>query len=120
RGPVGLDYFRYVFDQIANMRADLIAFTGDLLDEMEHVAWLPETFGRLTAPLGCWFILGNHDWLLDAETMRTALMKRGWNDIGGQSILLDPNDRRIAIAGDETPWIGDPPEFADIGAVGVR
>jgi predicted MPP superfamily phosphohydrolase len=111
RGPIGLDYFRFAFERIAELQTDLICFTGDLLDEPELIEWLPATFGQLSAPLGCWFILGNHDSLLDAEAMRLALRKLGWNDIGGQTVLLDPNDRRIALSGDETPWLGEPPDF---------
>ncbi|HEX6984678.1 MAG TPA: metallophosphoesterase, partial [Planctomycetaceae bacterium] len=120
RGPIGLDYFRYAFGEIAALKADLIAFTGDLLDEQELVSWLPETFGRLSAPLGCWFILGNHDWLLDPEPMRAALTRLGWNDLGGTVALLDPKGRRIALGGDETPWIGEPPDFAGTESARLR
>ncbi|MDQ3330901.1 MAG: metallophosphoesterase, partial [Planctomycetota bacterium] len=115
RGPITRDYFQYAFDGIADLQADLIAFTGDLLDEQELVDWLPETFGRLSAPLGCWFILGNHDWLLDPDPMRISLRKLGWNDIGSTSALIQHNGKRIALAGDETPWLGNHPDLSACG-----
>lgn len=120
RGPVGLDYFLYAFDRIAEMRADLVAFTGDLLDRQDLIEWLPQTFGRLSAPLGCWYILGNHDWLLDPEPMRQAMTRLGWNDLGGTVALLDPNGRRIALGGDETPWLGGPPDFTGTESAQLR
>src|SRR5690606_2098792 len=37
--------------------ADLICFTGDLLDDMDCLDWLPGTLGRFKAPLGKFYIL---------------------------------------------------------------
>jgi predicted MPP superfamily phosphohydrolase len=111
RGPVDRVYFEHAFAHIQAMKADLICFTGDLLDEQELVAWLPETFGRLSAPLGCWFILGNHDWLLDPRLMRAAMRDLGWHDVGSAMLTVEHRGRRICIAGDETPWLGDPPDL---------
>lgn len=111
RGPIDRPYFERAFDHVQAMRADLIAFTGDLLDEQELVDWLPATFGRLSAPLGCWFILGNHDWLLDPRPMRAALRELGWHDVGSAMLTVEHAGRRIRIAGDETPWLGDPPDL---------
>ena len=111
RGPIGRAYFERAFGHIQAMKADLIAFTGDLLDEQHLIDWLPETFGRLSAPLGCWFILGNHDWLLDPRPMRATLRDLGWHDVGSALLTVEHLGRRIHIAGDETPWLGDPPDL---------
>lgn len=105
---VSLDYFQFVFRQIAEMRADMICFTGDLLDDSRRAAWIADTFGTLAAPLGCWFILGNHDAMHDAERGREKLTSLGWQDLGGQSALLRDGGRTIWLAGDETPWLGKP------------
>jgi predicted MPP superfamily phosphohydrolase len=111
RGPIAKEYFEQAFAHVREMQADLIAFTGDLLDEEELAEWLPATFGRLSAPLGCWFILGNHDWLLDPRPMRAALRDLGWHDVGSAMLTVEHRSRRILIAGDETPWIGDAPDL---------
>lgn len=112
RGPIAREYFMYAFDRINEMQADLVCFSGDLLDEADLVSWLPETFGRLSAPLGCWFILGNHDWLLDPAPMRDALQSLGWQDLGGRSTTIESAGKRILIAGDETPWLGSSPDLS--------
>lgn len=120
RGPIGHDYFRYAFDRIAAWNADLVAFTGDLLDEQELVDWLPETFGRLSAPLGCWFILGNHDWLLDVEPIRAAMTKLDWHDIAGHTRVIEHAGHQIALGGDETPWMKSPPSFELMDSIDLR
>jgi len=117
RGPVGLDYFRYAFDRITEMEADFAVFTGDLLDEPELARWLPETFGKVTAPLGCWFILGNHDAFLELEPVRRMMADLGWRDLAGQTAIVEHRDRRILLGGDETPWMGHPPKRTDRDAV---
>ena len=120
RGPIGLDYFRHAFARIAELKCDLVAFTGDLLDDQRLLEWLPETFGRLGAPLGCWFILGNHDWLLDPAPMRRELTRLGWNDLGGRVVMLESGGRRLALGGDETPWLEEAPDFAGTESAALR
>ena len=39
---------------------DLIVITGDILEKVRCLAWIPETLGRLQARHGKFFILGNH------------------------------------------------------------
>lgn len=100
---LSLAYFQYVFHQVAAMRADLICFTGDLIDNRERLAWVAETFGVLNAPLGCWFILGNHDQLFGTGESRQKLTSLSWQDLGGQSALLKDGEKTIWLAGDESP-----------------
>jgi predicted MPP superfamily phosphohydrolase len=94
------------------VRADLIAFTGDLCDDLDCLDWLPETLGSLTAPLGNWFILGNHDALIDHAHIRRRMIELGWTDLGGKTMKLDVGPGRMALGGDETPWLNDVPAWA--------
>ena len=111
RGPVGRAYFEYACQRAAGFAADLVLFTGDLIDEPACLEWLPTTLGKLSAPLGCWFILGNHDWLTGAEPIRRAMTELGWHDLGGKTQLVEHCGRTIALSGDERPWLGGaPPE----------
>jgi uncharacterized protein len=93
------------------VRADLIAFTGDLCDDIDCLDWLPATLGSLTAPLGNWFILGNHDALIDHAHIRGRMVDAGWNDLGGKITKLDVGPGTIVIGGDETPWLNDVPAW---------
>lgn len=112
-GTITREYFEQVSVIAAREAVDLVAFTGDLLDSDQCVEWLPTTLGQLSAPLGCWFILGNHDWYLDSAAARRRLTELGWKDatVGAQTI--EWRDGQIVIAGDETPWMGSTPQWPD-------
>lgn len=109
-GTIDKPYFEEVFALAAEMPADLVVFTGDLLDEKELVQWIPDTLGRLDAPLGKFFILGNHDWYVGAGRIRRALGELGWIDVAGRTETIECRGRALAIAGSERPWMGSQPD----------
>ncbi len=118
-GHVELPYYRRVVDLLLEQEFEMVLFTGDLLDDMELMKWIPETLGRFTAPLGCHFILGNHDWYLDSKAIRRQLCKLGWIDLAGRSMRVNRNGTFITLAGDETPWMGKRPTWADDDVAGI-
>lgn len=105
------EYFEQVSQLAARESVDLIAFSGDLLDRDECVEWLPTTLGPLKAPLGCWFILGNHDWYLDEVHARDRLREIGWQDATYGPHQVPWRGGQLLIGGDETPWMGRPACF---------
>jgi predicted MPP superfamily phosphohydrolase len=111
-GTPSLAFYERAAELAASRHADLIVFTGDLVDRPELVKWLPATLGGFRAPLGCWFILGNHDWFDRPDTPRQALVDCGWRDASGRCETLEFRGHRLAIGGDETPWMGHPPDFS--------
>jgi hypothetical protein len=115
-GNLERPYFEEVTRLAAEMNPDLIVFTGDLLDDLELLPWLPATFGRLKAPLGCYYVLGNHDWFYGATEIRDEFARCGWQDVAGRSIRLEHRGHQLEIAGTERPWMGAHPELgADRG-----
>jgi hypothetical protein len=110
-GTLDLPFFEEVARLSADQNADLIAFTGDLLDNQQLIEWLPATLGKLSAPLGCHFILGNHDWYLKPEPIRQSLVDLGWHDVAGKTRVLQHRGRPLAIGGSELPWMGRHPDF---------
>lgn len=142
-GTIDKAWFREVIQLASEWKPDLVAFTGDLLDRQELVSWLPETLGQLTAPLGCFFVLGNHDWYHRPDETRKALTDLGWQDAttGAARIATpsppqhvtmqsttSPGERAgvrgpenssptptpdLIITGDERPWMGTTPNFGN-------
>ena len=122
RGGVARPFFETVCERAAALKPDLFVFTGDLLDDPRLIDWLPETLGRLTAPWGQYFILGNHDWYLDPEAIRHEFARAGWIDVAGNCVSLVPPPTKmptlssqpsainsqppLLLCGDETPWMG--------------
>lgn len=115
RGSVTREYFERVMAEIQGLQGDLIAFTGDLLDHHRCLAWIPETLGRLSAPLGCYFVLGNHDWYVGLEQeIRQQLTACGWIDIAGKVVLLERENVPLAVCGSERPWLGHDPDLSPL------
>ena len=113
RGAVSRAYFEAVCEEAAALKPDLFVFTGDLLDDMKLLEWLPTTLGKLSAPRGQFFILGNHDWYLDAPAIRRELERLGWTDLAGRCVsLTQPAAPPIVLCGDETPWMGTHPDVS--------
>jgi predicted MPP superfamily phosphohydrolase len=110
-GTVTREYFERAADLASALPADLACFTGDLIDNIALLDWLPKTLGRVQGTLGSFFILGNHDWYHDVPKIRRSLEELGWRDVGGRCETLAMHGQTLAIAGDETPWMGQHPAF---------
>jgi uncharacterized protein len=110
---------RPFFDEIARLAeetpADLIVFTGDLLDDIDLLPWLIATIGRLKAPLGCYYVLGNHDWFYGADEIRAEFDRCGWQNAAGRVLRVEHGGRALEIGGTERPWMGQQPQFAPPG-----
>jgi predicted MPP superfamily phosphohydrolase len=113
RGPVTVRYFEEVFREAQRLQGDIVCFTGDLMDHPRCLEWIAPTFGALSAPLGCYFVLGNHDWYLTATTaaMRAQVAAAGWIELAGQTYQLERGGVPLVLAGTERPWMGSAPVF---------
>lgn len=110
-GTVDLPFYEYIFEESARLDFDMVCFTGDLLDGNEFTEWIPSTIGRLNAPLGKFFVLGNHDWYLETGPIRDVMIAHGWRDMAGTIQVLDTMGPPLVIGGDERPWMGRHPNF---------
>ncbi|MFK7819987.1 MAG: metallophosphoesterase [Planctomycetaceae bacterium] len=119
-GIPDLPFYKSVIDAALEREYDLVVFTGDLLDDEKLLAWLPETIGRLSAKLGCYYILGNHDWSIGDASTRTALNEFGWTDVAGRAIEVPDTGSTIVIGGSEVPWMGQHPDFTETPNAALR
>lgn len=108
-------YDRGFYDEIVretnDQRPDVILVTGDVVESETCVEWLPETLGQLCAPLGAYFILGNHDLIIDAAATRRTLVDCGLIDLGGRWLRADWNGASVALCGNELPWFSPAPDL---------
>jgi predicted MPP superfamily phosphohydrolase len=81
-------YIRLINDQ----HPDLVIIAGDLIDnnvlplEKEKM-W--ESFGNLQAPLGAYYCLGNHDYLIGIESSMEFLHKTGLHLLIDSSVVIN-------------------------------
>ena len=111
-GTVGKQFFERVSQLAAEKPVDLVCFSGDLIDNMKLVEWIPETLGQLKGKYGNYFILGNHDWYQRPDEVRDVLTRQGWIDVASRTVDLEIHGKTLQIGGDETPWMGSQPVFS--------
>lgn len=105
---------QYGVDLINAQEADLILFTGDLVNNRadEIYPWI-DTFKKINAKQGVYSILGNHDYgdymrweSPEAKTRNMEMLykshsKMGWNLLLNDSHFIEKDGQRIAIIGVE-------------------
>ncbi len=102
-------YYQFAFEQFLLCSPDMICVTGDIIDYDHCLDWLESLLGQLRAPLGCYFLMGNHEKRLsDWNEVPKRLSGLGWHDMGANDALINLCDRdqplRIWITGNEQPW----------------
>jgi len=108
---------------------DLLLVTGDLVDSLPgEVAPFIESFGHFPAPLGCFAILGNHDYFTDPRPIWHDLEGAGFRCLENANRIVERNGALLAIIGISDPMaldgrfrgvhFGDGPR-PDIAAIGI-
>jgi predicted MPP superfamily phosphohydrolase len=98
------EFFEIVAEEAARWDADLVAFTGDLLDDLTTIEWVDPVFARLRGRLGQFAILGNHDHRLRPGRVRRALRKAGFADLEGRWERFEIQGASLALGGTSAPW----------------
>ena len=101
-------------DLILKENADMILFTGDLVnDRHEEMLEYKDIFGRLTAPMGVYSTLGNHDYgdytswpsetakKQNLESLKQLQKGMGWRLLMNEHIVFDRAGEKIALLGIE-------------------
>jgi predicted MPP superfamily phosphohydrolase len=101
-------------DMILNEKPDCILFTGDLVnDQSTEMDGYKEVFGRLTAPMGVFSTLGNHDYgdyawwpseqakADNLERLKQIQKDMGWRLLMNEHLVLERGGDKIALLGVE-------------------
>jgi hypothetical protein len=85
---------------VNGLGADLVVFTGDQLDRRPSDAdRFILGFNGITAPLGVFGILGNHDHYFDPTLSEEALVETGITPLVNRGLVLTRNNASLAIVG---------------------
>src|ERR1700728_1686714 len=100
-----LPHIRQIVDTANLLKSDLVVLLGDFIaryrfatERVPEAAWAAE-LARLTAPLGTWAILGNHDWWYDLARVRGALADVRITLLENNAVMLGANGRQFWLAG---------------------
>ncbi len=105
-GYYSIEFYHFVIDQLLAQQPELIAISGDIIDYSRCLPWIESVLGRLRAPLGCTYVLGNHDKrIVDVREVTCRLDALGHFDAGrGDQWLQRVSGGMIYVAGNELPW----------------
>lgn len=105
-GQLSLDHYHFVVDRVLELDADLIVITGDIIDYAKCLPWVEPVLGRLAAPLGCTFLLGNHDQrIAELNELTDCLQRVGHHDLGvTDQYLKTAQGGLVFLTGNELPW----------------
>jgi uncharacterized protein len=106
------------FDIVMKQNADLILFTGDLVNNVaEETEGYADIFKRLKAPHGVFSVLGNHDYgdyvewesaqhkKDNLDKLKTLQASFGWRLLMNEHVSIEKNGQKIALLGIEN-WGG--------------
>jgi uncharacterized protein len=109
----------YAFDIVMNQAADLILFTGDLVNnEAKETEGFEDIYKKLKAPHGVYSVLGNHDYgdyvqwenpeakRKNLESLKDVHAKAGWRLLMNEHVPLEKDGQKIALLGIEN-WGGN-------------
>ena len=104
-GQLSTAFYRLAIDWVSGQAPDLIVLSGDIVDYQEALTQIRPVFDGLCAPLGMYFILGNHDKRLTNPTdVCSELCTMGWTDLGQSEGLARKGTTSIRLVGNELPW----------------
>jgi uncharacterized protein len=107
-GLIAPEYYEFAMTRLMEKSPDVVVLTGDIIDKDACVDWLESILGPVRAPLGRYFVIGNHERRLKRldraiERLRAA----GWFDLGLDDACIEPmqpRQPRIRLLGNERPW----------------
>jgi predicted MPP superfamily phosphohydrolase len=82
-----------------DLKADLIAITGDFVTSYLDEFLMPDALSRLSAADGVWAILGNHDHDTDADGVTRVLDESGVRVLRNNNVRITKSDDSIWLAG---------------------
>ena len=100
--------------KVMSLKPDLILFTGDLVNnKAEEMAPFVEVFNKLTAPLGVFSVLGNHDYgdyvewetaeakRANLEQLKGVHAQMGWRLLMNENVVFEKGGEKLALLGIE-------------------
>ncbi len=100
-GPtLGRKYLDQVIDRVNELHPDIVVLTGDLADgSVEQRLAMLEPLKRLEAPLGKFFVTGNHEFYSGWKQWQPAIEKLGFNLMDNRCLELERDGAQFVLAG---------------------
>ena len=103
--------YERIASEVQALHPDVIFLGGDYVADLyEPIADLV-SLKELQAPLGKFFVLGNHDYPDKPQEIRRMLSDFGYADLTNKTIELKVQGRELEVRGVDDHWMGKPETF---------
>ncbi len=93
-------FVRSVVEEVNGLRPDLVAFTGDLADgSVSHVMGEVDALRLLEAPLGRFFVTGNHEYYSGVLGWIAVIERLGFTVLNNEYRVVTHNGAALLVAG---------------------
>ena len=105
-GPfTGLDYVQQAVQRVNALQPDLILLGGDYVHrDRRYIAASLQAHARLTAPMGVFGVLGNHDHWEGAAETRAAMKAASIVELTNTGVWLEEDGARLRVGGVGDLW----------------
>jgi hypothetical protein len=100
-GPtIGRDHVEAIVVAVNELRADMVAITGDLVDgSVRQLASQIEPLTRLASRHGTFFVTGNHEYYSGAQAWLHELRRLGLNVLMNEHVVVEHDGAELVVAG---------------------
>jgi predicted MPP superfamily phosphohydrolase len=112
-GTPGREYFDFIVRRAMSDGApDLLVVSGDVIDDNKYLDWIEPVLSSLRWNVAALAIMGNHDWWMDFEAVRSRLSALGMKVISNRWEAIDIRGETVVAIGHEGPWFRPPPDLS--------
>jgi predicted MPP superfamily phosphohydrolase len=112
-GTPDATFYEWILEHCCVEPPDLVAFTGDLIDDEQHLEWIRPVFGKLRCKEAAFGILGNHDHWFEVEAIREQMAASGLKVVSNSWTRVEVRGEPLVVIGSEYPWVRPRPELED-------
>ncbi len=106
---IGLDYVRKLVAMTNDLRADIIAITGDFVSRRDAItSSFADSLRSLRANEGVFGVWGNHDYWTDVAALHAMAQSAGIEILTNSHRVLDRKNQKLCIAGVDDLMAGRP------------
>lgn len=102
-----------IINEINLINPDIVIFTGDLIDQdseinEDDITYLKEVLSKINAKYGKYSVIGNHDYSIDIEILRSIYKESNFNLLeNSYDIIYGKDNNKLYIGGISTGAFSD-------------
>ncbi len=104
-------WYERIAQEVAALHPDLLILGGDYVVDLAEPIHDLACLKNVTARLGKYFVLGNHDYMDRPQEIRRAIVSWGYEDLTNRSVMLHVDGRSLELHGIDDCWHGAPKHF---------